>query len=76
MAWEVDSVMIKNGFTINECDKYVYTKTVENAYIIVCLYVDTLILGTSIKVIKSTKKNVIQQFWYEWSGCCWCSFRS
>jgi len=48
--------MIKYGFTINECDKCVYTKTVENACIIVCLYVnDILILGTNIEVIKSTK---------------------
>ena len=48
--------MIKNGFTINECDKFVYTKTVRNACIIVCLYVDDmLILGTTIEIIKSTK---------------------
>ena len=55
--------MIKDGFTINECDKCVYTKTVENACIIVCLYVDDVsILGTNIGVlIKSTKKDVIQQ---------------
>ena len=26
-----DSVMIKDGFTINECDKCIYTKTVGNA---------------------------------------------
>ena len=47
--------MIKNGFTINECDECVYTKTVGNACIIICLYVDDmLILGTNIEVIKST----------------------
>ena len=38
-------------------DKCVYMKTVENACIIVCLYVDDmLILGTNIKIIKSTKR--------------------
>ena len=51
-------VLIKDGFTINECDKCIYTKTVENACIIVCLYVnDMLILGTNnIELIKSTKR--------------------
>ena len=47
-----DSVMIKDEFTINECDKCVYTKTVENACIIVYLYVDEmLILGTILKLL-------------------------
>ena len=49
--------MIKDGFTINECDKCVYTKTVKNACIIICLYVDDmLILGTNIEIIESTKR--------------------
>ena len=39
-----DSVMIKDGFTINECDKCVYTKTVGDACIIVCLYVDDMLI--------------------------------
>ena len=55
--------MIKDGFTINECDKCVYTKTVKNACIIVCLYVDDmLILGTNINVIKSTKRMLSNNF--------------
>jgi len=34
--------VIKDGFTINKCDKCVYTKTVGNACIIVCRrHVDT-----------------------------------
>jgi len=42
--------MIKDGFTINECDKCVYTKTLENTCIIICLYVDDmLILETILK---------------------------
>ena len=54
---KLDSVMIKDEFTINECNKCVYTKTVENAYIIICFYVDDiLIIGTNIEVIKSTKR--------------------
>ena len=56
--------MIKDEFTINECDKCVYTKTVENAYIIVCLYVDyMLILETNIEVIKSIKRMLSNNFY-------------
>ena len=55
--WHEKFDNVKDGFTINECDKYVYTKIVENACIIVCLYVDDmLILGTNIEVIKSIKR--------------------
>jgi len=55
--------MIKDGFTINECDKCVHTKTVENACTIVCLYIeDMLILETNIEVIKSTKQMLSNNF--------------
>ena len=55
--------MIKNGFTTNECDKYVSTKTVENAYIIVCLYANyMLILETNIEFIKSAKRMLSNNF--------------
>ena len=55
--------MIKDEFTINECDKCVYTKTIENTCIIVCLYVvDMLILGTNIEIIKSTKRMLSNSF--------------
>ena len=54
--------MIKNEFTINECDKCIYTKTIGNACIIVCLYVDMLILGTNIEIIKSTKRMLSNNF--------------
>ena len=40
-----------------------YTKTVGNACIIVCLYVDDmLILGTNIEIIKSTKRMLSNSF--------------
>ena len=49
--------MIKDEFIINECDKCVYIKTVGGACIIICLYVDDmLILETNIEIIKSTKR--------------------
>ena len=55
--------MIKDGFTINKCDKCVYTKTVENTYIIVCRYVDAMsIFGTNIGVIQSTKQMLSNNF--------------
>ena len=55
--------MIKDGFTINEWDKCVYAKIVRNAWIIVCLYVDDmLILGTNIEIIKSTKRMLSNNF--------------
>ena len=58
-----DSVMIKDEFTINECDKCVYTKIIENVCIIVCLYVDNmLILGTNIEIIKFTKRMLSNNF--------------
>ena len=55
--------MIKDGFTINECDKCVYTKTVEYACLIICLYIDDMpILGTTIEIIKSTKRMLSNNF--------------
>jgi len=55
--------MIKYGFTINKYDKCVCTKIVENACIIICLYIgDMLILGTNIRVIKSPKRMLSNNF--------------
>ena len=48
--------MIKDEFTINERDKCVYTKTVENVCIIVCLYVDDIAGCLKITADKSVKK--------------------
>ena len=47
---------MSNGFTINECDKCVYVKETNNGYVIVCLYVDDmLILGSNNYIITTTK---------------------
>ena len=55
--------MINDGFTINVCDKCVYSKTVENACIIICFHVDDmLILETNIEVIKPTKRMLSKKF--------------
>ena len=42
-----DNAMVSNGFRINECDKCVFIKDTASAYVIMCLYVDDmLIIGT------------------------------
>ena len=58
-----DNTMITNGFRINECDKCVYIKDTENGYVILCLYVDDiLIVGSDDKMIKSTKNMLNSKF--------------
>ena len=54
---------MSNGFTINECDKCVYVKDTSNGYVIVCLYVDDmLILGSNSYIITTTKKMLSSEF--------------
>ena len=58
-----DNTMITNGFRINECDKCVYIKDTENGYVILCLYIDDiLIVGNDDKMIKSTKNMLNSRF--------------
>ena len=57
-----DRVMLSNGFRINECDKCVYVKGNEKDYVVVCLYVDDMIIIGSIDNINSTKKMLSQKF--------------
>ncbi|KAK6146502.1 hypothetical protein DH2020_020371 [Rehmannia glutinosa] len=58
-----DKAMLSNGFRINECDKCVYIKNTPTAYVIVCLYVDDmLIIGSNHDIIKNTKKMLTQNF--------------
>ena len=58
-----DSVMMTNGFKINECDKCVYVKNTERGSIIIYLYVDyMLIMGSNNEVIKTTKKMFNNKF--------------
>ena len=55
--------MITSGFKINECDKCVYVKETENEYVILCLYVDDmLIVGSDDDMIKSTKNMLKSKF--------------
>ena len=58
-----DSAIISNGFKINECDKCVYVKSTDKGYVIVCLYVDDmLIIDSNHEMIMSTKKILSKQF--------------
>ena len=55
--------MMTNGFKINECDNYVYVKNTERGSVIICLYVDDiLIMGSNNEVIKTTKKMFNNKF--------------
>ena len=55
--------MLANGFKINKCDKCVYVKIINHECVIVCLYVDDMmIMGTNRSVIKSTKKMLNSNF--------------
>ncbi|CAL9006947.1 unnamed protein product [Prunus brigantina] len=58
-----DNALMSNGFKINECDKCVYTKSTQDGFVIICLYVDDmLIIGSNIGIIKSTKKMLTKNF--------------
>ena len=47
-------MLLESGFKINKCNKCVYVKDIENDYVILCLYVDDmLIIGSNYKMIKS-----------------------
>ncbi|KAL4018503.1 hypothetical protein IC575_022101 [Cucumis melo] len=55
--------MMTNEFKINECDKCVYVKSNDNDHVIVCLYVDDmLIIGSNSNIIKATKKMLANKF--------------
>ena len=55
--------MLSNGFKINECDKCVYIKDNTGQEVIVCLYVDDmLIMSKDIANIKATKRMLASKF--------------
>ena len=55
--------MLLNKFKINEVNKYVYVKSIERDYIILCFYVnDMIILGNNDQMIKFTKKILTNKF--------------
>nr|GEW16034.1 retrotransposon protein, putative, Ty1-copia subclass [Tanacetum cinerariifolium] len=53
----------ESGFKINECDKCVYVKDTSSGYVVLCLYVDDmLIVVSNDKMIKSTKDMLKSKF--------------
>ena len=57
------NVMMSHGFEFNECDKCVYVKDTELGYVIVCLYVDEMIIvGSDDKMTTSTKNILNSRF--------------
>ena len=55
--------MLTNGFHINECDKYVYIKNTHRRYVIVCLYIDDmLIIDSNNEIIRATKAWLTSKF--------------
>ena len=58
-----DRVMLSNGFKINEYNKCVYVKDTKDGYVILCLYVDDmLIICSNDKMVKSTKEILHSRF--------------
>ncbi|GKB02548.1 retrovirus-related pol polyprotein from transposon TNT 1-94 [Tanacetum coccineum] len=58
-----DNTLLSNGFQINEYDKCVYVKQYKNAFVIICLYVDDmLIMRTNMDVINQNKKMLHSSF--------------
>ena len=55
--------MLANGFKINEYDKCIYIKDITNHQVIVCLYVnDMLIISIDISDINTTKRMLESKF--------------
>ena len=51
-----DNTLTSNGFVVNESDRCVYSKFSYDSGVIICLYVDDmLILGVDMNVVKNTK---------------------
>ena len=42
-----DNVMMSHDFKINECDNCVYIKDIEHGYVIVCFYLDDMLIVDS-----------------------------
>ena len=58
-----DHTIIASDFKINECNKCAYVQEFDDSCVIVCLYIDDLlIMGTSKKVIIDTKKMLSSSF--------------
>ena len=51
-----DQCLLSNGFKTNESDKCIYYKTFDDAHVIICLYVDDLLIfGPNMDIINAAK---------------------
>ena len=69
--WHIkfDHVLISNGFSINNVDKCIYRKVENNSCIIICLYVDNLLIfGTNLQVAIDTKSFLRSKFDMKYLG--------
>ncbi|CAL1369869.1 unnamed protein product [Linum trigynum] len=58
-----DSVVLAHGFSHNSADKCIYSKCTKEYMVIICLYVDDmLIIGTNMKGINETKEYLTSCF--------------
>jgi hypothetical protein len=58
-----DRILTSAGFVVNEAEKYVYYHFGEGEGVILCLYVDDIIIfGTNLKVITEVKDFLSQSF--------------
>jgi hypothetical protein len=63
--WHIkfDQCLLSNGFKTNESDKCIYYKSFDDAHVIICLYVDDLLIfGSNIDVINTTKTRLKNNF--------------
>ena len=55
--------MLSNGFLINDADKCLYCKSDGDSCVIICLYVDDmLIMGTNLEIVNETKLFLASSF--------------
>ena len=56
-------INLTHGFIHNNADKYIYSKFTESFGVIICLYVDKLLIfGTNMQGISDTKNHLTSQF--------------
>jgi len=58
-----DKVTLSYGFVVNDADKCIYSKSDNSDYVIICLYVDDmLIFGSNISCVNEIKKFLPSKF--------------
>jgi len=67
---------VQNGFAVNLSISCVYSKMIGSDYVLVCLYIDDiLIFGTNLLVVNEIKKVVVFSFCNDKHGRSRCDLR-